>query len=248
MSALAGARGPRGALAFLTPIGGASPPTPGALAWFPVVGAAIGGALGLLWWATDKAWPAAVAAALVVAGDLVLTGMLHVDGLVDSADGLLPPRTAEKRLAIMRSPDVGAFGIAAAGVVLLLRWVAVDAIAPSVVLLVGVYAASRTVMATAAVVVPYARAQDGGLATAFVGRGAAVPGVVAAVVGTAVAVTCVLLWHPVAGAVSLAAGVAAAGAVLWLAVRRVGGYTGDVLGAAGVVLETVALVTAAARW
>ena len=51
-----------------------------------------------------------------------------------------------------------------------------------------------------------------------------------------------------AGAIALAAGLASAAAVVILAWRRVGGFTGDVLGAAGVVVETVGLVVAAARW
>ncbi len=56
-----------------------------------MIGAGIGLTLGGVWWMADRLWAAPVAAAIVVAADLALTGMLHFDGLVDSADGLLPP-------------------------------------------------------------------------------------------------------------------------------------------------------------
>jgi len=99
-------RSPRAALAFLTPIGGAADPTPGAVAWFPVVGAGLGGLLGYLWWLTEHIWPVGVAAALVLTADLALTGLLHFDGLVDSADGLLPHLTRVRRLDVMAGrPD-----------------------------------------------------------------------------------------------------------------------------------------------
>jgi len=244
--------GVRRALAFLTPVGGAAEPGPSALGWFPVVGAAIGAALGCLWWGASRAWSPAVAAAIVVAGDLAATGALHFDGLVDAADGLLPPLSRARRLQVMRDPSVGAFGVAAAVVALLGRWAALAALRPSVLLLTGLWAASRAVMAVVATAVPYARADDGGLATAFLpparrqGRGPGAGQVGA--VGLAVAVGCVTAWRPLAGCAALASGVVASAALVWLAFRRLGGFTGDVLGAAGVVLETVALVVAAARW
>src|SRR5207244_10789980 len=87
----------RRALAFLTPIGGAVPPSPDAVRWFPIAGLLIGLAVGGVWWGAAKFWPPAVAAALAVVADLALTGMLHFDGLVDSADGLVPPLPRRRR-------------------------------------------------------------------------------------------------------------------------------------------------------
>ena len=100
--------GLRQAVAFLTPLGGARAPSSDALRWFPVIGLGLGLALGGIWWGAGRLWPAPVAAALVVAADLGLTGLLHVDGLTDSADGLLPPLDRERRLEVMAAPDVGA--------------------------------------------------------------------------------------------------------------------------------------------
>src|SRR5438477_10532197 len=110
----------RRALSFLTPIGGASRPSGSALLWFPLVGAALGLARGGIWWAAAQVWGAMVAAAVVVAADLGLTGLLHLDGLADAADGLLPHLPRARRLAVMAEPGVGAFGVGAVGAVLLL--------------------------------------------------------------------------------------------------------------------------------
>jgi adenosylcobinamide-GDP ribazoletransferase len=254
----------RAALSFLTPFGGGRPPDPGTLDWFPEVGAAIGLALGGLWWATTKAWTAPVAAAVVVAADLAVTGLLHFDGLVDSADGLLPPLPRRRRLEVMADPGAGAFGVGAGAGTLLLRWAALAALRPGVVLLGGLWCLSRTVMAVVARTQPYAR-REGGLATAFSSPAAGPsadpsarppaprPPVTtrqwAALSGGAVLAGALLLWwRPGPGAASGAAAVVAAGLVLLLARRRIGGYTGDVLGACGVLAETAGLLVAAARW
>jgi adenosylcobinamide-GDP ribazoletransferase len=237
----------RAALAFLTPFGGATNPTPSALGWFPAVGAAIGLSLGLLWWATSRAWPLGVSAAFVVVADLGLTGLLHLDGLVDSADGLLPHLDRARRLEVMREPTIGAFGVGAAVAVLLTRWAALSALRPSILLLGGLWCGSRTIMAVAARVLPYARSQNGGLASAFVGSSRRYV-VVAAIVGVGGLLAGVLLWRPLAGSVAAVCGLVVAGTVLWFACRRIGGFTGDVLGAAGLVFETVALAVAAAKW
>jgi adenosylcobinamide-GDP ribazoletransferase len=87
-------------------------------------------------------------------------------------------------------------------------------------------------------------ARPGGLATAVLpSRPGAAP-----LVGLAAAVVLGWGWRPVAGGVAVALGLAAGAAVVLFAVRRVGGFTGDVLGGAGAVTETVGLVVAAARW
>ncbi len=147
----------RRALAFLTPLFGASEPRPETLTWFPFAGAALGLVLGGVWWGAERVRPAAVAAAIVVAADLALTGLLHVDGLADSADGLLPQLDRTRRLEVMATPDVGAFGVATVGAVLLLRWASLATMAPSPLLLGGLWCASRTAMAVTARTVPYAR-------------------------------------------------------------------------------------------
>ncbi|TMK81831.1 MAG: adenosylcobinamide-GDP ribazoletransferase [Actinobacteria bacterium] len=162
-------------------------------------------------------WPPLVAAAVVVAADLALTGLLHLDGLADSADGLLSHLSREKRLEVMAAPDVGAFGVGVSAATLIVRWSALATIKPDPALLAGIWCASRTLMATTAGTVPYAR--DHGLATAFIGARVWPVAVVGAVVASVLAGWAV-------------AGVAVGGvAVVARARRRIGGFTGDVLGA-----------------
>lgn len=229
----------RAALAFLTPLGGASTPTPRSLPWFPVVGALVGAACGAVWHGADSLWPPLVAAVLVVTADLALTGMLHVDGLVDAADGLLPHLPPGRRLAVMAEPAAGAFGVTVVAATLVLRTAALAAMAPDWVLLALVWATSRAAMAWAIARHTYAR--PGGLGEAFRGS-SVVPTAAAVVLVLAIAVLDVHHLLAVATCWLAAAGVVA------LARRRIGGWTGDVLGAAGVVGETVALLAAAARW
>ena len=225
----------RAALAFLTPLPVGSPPPPDAstLRWFPLVGALLGAGVGGTWWAAGEVFPPLVAAAIAVAVDVVITGALHLDGLADSADGLLAHHAdADRRKQVMAAPDVGAFGVAAVGLALLLRWAALASMTPDVWLVVALWCASRSLMVVALRAVPYV---GGGLGSAFVGARAllGVIGVVASGLVAGVEVAALLL--------------AAAGVVV-LGRRRLGGVTGDVLGAAGVVGETVGLVVATASW
>lgn len=233
----------RAALAFLTVAGRSRTPGPRTMDWFPLVGALLGLVLGGLWWLVNRAFPPAVGAALVVAFDLALTGMLHLDGVVDSADGLLPPLERGRRLQVMSAPEAGAFGVGAAAVLLLLRWAALTALRPGILLLGGLWCLSRTLIAVVARTQPYARG-TGGLASAFQGP---FRWPVAAL-GFAAACALAAGWR--LGPGLAASGAAAAGGlgVVVLARRRIGGYTGDVLGAGAFVAETAGLVVAAARW
>ena len=276
--------GPAAAVGFLTVVGGAARPDARAAAWFGPVGAAVGLAVGGVWWAAGEAWDPLVAAVLAVAADALLTGLLHLDGLADTADGLLPPLERARRLAVMSTPDVGAFAVAVVALALLLRVAALASLAPDPLLVAGLWAAARAAMALTLATVPYARAS--GLATAFVpGNAPAAPApvepgalqataastdggraerdgaggrrrwtgrwgdtlpAVGGVFGGGALAVAGGGWVP-GGAAVLGLAVAFAGVVA-LARRRLGGFTGDVLGAAGVVGETVGLLLAAARW
>lgn len=239
----------RTALAFLTPLPvGARTPTPSTLRWLPVVGVALGLVLGGIWWAAAEVFPPLVAAAIVVVADLALTGALHMDGLADSADGLLGHLdTPERRKEVMAAPDVGAFAVTAVASALLLRWAALASVEPDAFLLAALWCASRTAMAVSLAAGPYV---GGGLAVAFLpaddanGRAAGLP----LLIGAGLAATCALL----SGDAAVMAGVAAvflgAAAVVALSQRRLAGITGDVAGAAGVVGETLGLVLATAAW
>ena len=238
-----------GALAFLTVLGRGRTPSPAQQRWFPAVGASIGALVGLVWWGASQWWPPAVAAALAVLADLLITGLLHVDGLADSADGLLPHLDRQRRLEVMRAPDTGAFGVAVVAIALIMRWATMASIglggAQVVAATAGLWALSRGLMAVAMNVLPYARPT--GLGAMFASQSRAstvVVGVSAVLLGGA---GTMLGRGAVAGAVVALIATAGGVGVLALAKRRIGGYTGDVLGAAGIVLEVVGLVALSAR-
>ncbi len=245
------APGLRGACGFLTVVGGAAPPSAAALRWFGPVGWLLGATVALSGWGAAQVLPVTVAAGLALAVDLWLTGMLHLDGLADSADGLLPPLERQRRLAIMRTPDVGAFGVGVVVVVLLLRWSSLAAVlgalderpGAAAVAVGAVWGLARGVMVAAMRWLPDARAADGGgLASLFgTGRVGAAGVAIAAAVGATAAVPL-----GVDGAVTIVVAAAGGASVLGFARRRVGGYTGDVLGATGMLTETVGLVALSA--
>jgi adenosylcobinamide-GDP ribazoletransferase len=216
------------------------------MTWFPIVGGGMGLVLGWVWRQGNSHWAPLPAAALVIAGDCLLTGALHLDGLADSADGLLAHVPARTRLEIMAEPQVGTFGTVAVALAVLGRAAALASRPASPALLAAIYCSSRSVMVLASRVLPYARGQ--GLASAFIPAGDGDdPALAAGVAGAAGALGLAWLVAGRRGAAAVVAGWAASAAVVDLAYRRLGGFTGDILGAAGVVAETVSLLAAASR-
>jgi adenosylcobinamide-GDP ribazoletransferase len=228
------------AVSFLTVLGRARPPDQRTLAWFPLVGAGLGAVLAVVWWSAQQVWTPGVAASIVVAADLALTGLLHIDGLADSADGMLAPMSRHRRLEVMRRPDVGAFGVAVVALAILSRWTALAAGPVEPVALVALWCVSRTLVAVVPALVPYAREE--GLAALFlVGarRWYAVWLIPAAALLT--------VWRGPLGVVAVVVAIATAAGIVTLARHRLGGFTGDVLGATIVASETTALLTLAVQ-
>jgi adenosylcobinamide-GDP ribazoletransferase len=238
----------RRAVSFLTPFGRAATPENTTLVWFPLVGGLIGFAVGGLWWLAAKVWLKLIAGAIAVAADLTLTGLLHFDGLADAGDGLLAPLTRERRLAAMADPAIGAFGALTVGAVLLLRFGAFASLRPSPLTIAGLWCASRTGMVAITEALPYARAE--GLVKSFLGVRSTLQRRLlrASIVGgVALSVVLVVLARGLRGLAALGAELIAIALVALFSHRRLGGYTGDVLGAAGVVGETIGLLALAVR-
>jgi adenosylcobinamide-GDP ribazoletransferase len=238
------------ALSFLTIFGGTSTPNQMTLAWFPLVGALLGLLIGAIWWLAAKAWTPLPAAGVVVTADIVFTGFLHFDGLADSADGLLAPLSREHRLEAMADPAIGAFGAIGVGTLLLLRFGTLAALRPTPLVLAGLWCASRTSMALITEVLPYARPT--GLVRDFLGeasRGVRQRTVMtlAIMFGYLLSAALVLIGRGTRGVISLGGELAAVSIVVLFARRQLGGFTGDVLGAAGVIGETVGLLILATR-
>ena len=240
----------RRALSFLSPLGGSIAPNEYTLAWFPLAGALLGIIVGAIWWLAAKAWPPLPTAAVAVVVDLILTGLLHYDGLADAGDGLLAPMTKQRRLEAMADPSIGAFGLVTVGIVLLLRFSAFAVLRPAPLVVAGLWCASRTGMVAITEVLPYARPSgivqsflagtSNGSRQRFILRGAVVGGL-------ALSVVLVMRERGLRGLAALGAELAAMALVGLLSWRRVGGYTGDVLGAAGVVGETIGLLILATK-
>lgn len=209
-----------------------------AAAWaWPLVGLLVGGlASGAAWLALNLGLPAPMAAGVALAALIMATGALHEDGLADSADGLWGGQTAERRLEIMRDSRIGSYGVLALGVTLLMRWSALTALIGAEAWLVLPAAAmlSRAAMAVLMGNAPFARA-DG------LSHSTGQPPTRSVAVAVAVAIVAAVL---LSGSASLIAALAAAAAT-WstgsLAQARIGGQTGDILGAAQQVSEIAAL-------
>jgi len=207
-------------------------------AW-PVVGLLIGAAAGLALWGGAKLGlhPLAAAFLALIVGAL-LTGALHEDGLADVADGFGGGASKAKKLAIMKDSHIGTYGVLA--LILGVGFKATslggfNAPALAASALIAAHVLSRAVMPLMMVMMEPVR--KGGL-----GRGAGIPdrddALIAAILGALMAFLILGLGPGV-----LAAALAAVGAlsVGWLAKRQIGGFTGDVLGAAQQVVEALVL-------
>ncbi|GIU83529.1 MAG: adenosylcobinamide-GDP ribazoletransferase [Acidimicrobiales bacterium] len=214
--------------------------------WFPVVGVLLGVCVGVVWTASEAIWSAPIAGVLAVAADAALTGGMHYDALADGADGLLPAHLSRRRrLEIMEEPTLGTFGCLALAITVLSRVFLFSEIAPNVLVTAGLWAASRTVMGIAPAFTDCAR--PGGLGALLDRPRVARQMIPLLLVGSFVTLG-TMAWAGPASAVaaSVASLAAAAACTTMLAVRRLGGHTGDVLGAAGLVGETAGLLAWAA--
>jgi adenosylcobinamide-GDP ribazoletransferase len=205
-----------------------------AWAW-PVAGLLVGAISGIVGWAALAAGlPAGIAVILALACQVALTGAMHEDGLADSLDGLWGGWTRERRLEIMKDSHIGVYGVTGLILAFALRWqILVHLIAEGlspVAALVALGAASRASMVVLTRALPHAR--DAGL-SATVGRPGTATTLLAVILGLGIGLLA-LGWN----AIPLALAMALAGA-LWarVAMRRIGGQTGDILGAGQMLTE-----------
>jgi adenosylcobinamide-GDP ribazoletransferase len=229
-------RGFLGAVSFLTrvPVG---------------VGAGVGLAVGAVYAGGRELLPPLPAAAVAVVAGVCLTGAFHEDGLGDTADAFAGGWDRDSTVRILKDPRLGTFGVLAVAASLLLRVAAVAALAPGAALaaLPAAHALSRAGAVATMTALP--AAAETGLGASYAQALSRRRALAGAAAGLAVALALL-------GATALwAAAAAAAAATLLgrLAVRRLGGVTGDVLGAVqqlGEILVLLAAVAAAqtGRW
>ena len=208
-----------------------------AAAYYPLVGLILGLLLAGADWLLVRLLPAGLAAALLLAGWAALTGLLHLDGLMDSCDGLLPPREPARRLEIMKDSRVGAFGVIGAALLLLIKFNALAALpAPQrLPFLAASPTLARWAITWAMVRYPLARTQG---VSVFFSSGL---GWGQAMLATIIAALAALSFSGGWGLLLLGLAWLAATLIARLAMARIAGLTGDVYGAICEVTEVVLL-------
>lgn len=212
-------------------------------AWFPLVGLLLGLVLVGLEWALAFVFPLYLTAAFLVVFLIVITRAFHLDGLMDTCDGLLGGDTPERRREIMRDSHVGAFAVAGGAGVILLKYAAVVALLSLdmpgkewALLLFPAF--SRYAMVLQLMTFRYVRAP--GLGSPFHGHDARVMSIVA----TVLSVLAALLLGGIGGVLVLAAVCLLTLLLGQGMVALAGGMTGDTYGATNELMEVVALVAA----
>lgn len=217
----------------------------------PAVGVIVGGgaAVGLAV-ADGLGFSRLLGAALAVSVSAALTRALHLDGLADLADGLGSRKPAEGALEIMKKSDIGPFGVATLVLTLVIQVAALSsAPVPWASALVAAVAGRLALPWACRAGVPSAR--PGGLGSLVAGavpvRAATAVTVLALVASAGLGLAVDGPGGAVRAGAAVAVALAAAAATLRHAVRRLGGVTGDVLGALVEVATTAALMTQAVR-
>ena len=209
------------------------------MSYFPVVGLFIGLILVSARWMLFFVLPSSVVDILVIAVLVVLTGALHLDGFADTVDGLAGRGDREKTLAIMRDSRIGAFAVVGIALLLLLKTTALTSLPllmkDKALLLMPVLGRWATVPLAA--FFPYARGGPG-TALAFTRFAGIRELSIASVIALAVAVGLLqfkgLIIFMAVMMVSLLFG--------FFFKARIGGVTGDIMGAACEVSEVVVLL------
>jgi adenosylcobinamide-GDP ribazoletransferase len=212
--------------------------------YFPLVGQGVGVVCAGVWLVASRIWSAPLAALLAVAAGAAVTGAFHEDGLADTADGLFGGRTAEQRLAIMKDSRIGVFALLAVGFCVAVRVFALASLptATGVWALISAHGGGR--LAAVAVMARQPYAGDPAVAKLTPG-----PGRVQWAELAFAGLICIWPLFFLGAAPSLVGCVLGAVAATWLALtarRQIGGYTGDVLGAAEQLFETAFLLGVAA--
>ena len=199
--------------------------------WYAGAGVLIGVITGVLYWGSALVFPPLLAVLISTAGGLLVTGALHEDGFADACDGLGGMRPRERVLEIMRDSRIGTYGVLGLGMMLATKVASLTAMPVHAVpfVLIAGHATSRASMLWVMASSDDVRAQG---AASNVASGLDQRAVVTGLVTAAVAVVPLLFVLPFMALLLALAGLCAGHyAMRHRYERRLGGYTGDCLGA-----------------
>ena len=226
------------------------PPLAEAMRFFPLAGAIIGAIISaVLIGANMLGLPSLLAAALALTAGVLVTGALHEDGLADVADGFGGGHTREQRLEIMRDSRIGTYGTIALCLTFIGRaaiYETLSGVDPLVILalLASAAAFSRSLVVDLLWATRPARSDGLSVFAGRPGKRSALFSLLTGGIGAAVAVG-LALSPEIAVIAIIAAGIVLAG-LRALAMRKIGGQTGDVCGAVQVLTELTMLTVYAA--
>ncbi len=211
----------------------------GSMAFFPAIGLAMGLALVVLNWALSSFLPRPVLDCLLVLMLIAATGALHLDGIADLIDGLAGGKDREGVLRIMKDSRVGAMGVVGLVMVLLLKYLCLfnTPLAMKSAALIFMPAAGRWVQVVLASYCRYIRS-EGGTGGAFVDH----VGEREVLIATGTLVTAALVLFRLEGIFLIFLLGLATMMLMRYFNARLGGVTGDVLGAATELVEVLTLL------
>ena len=221
-----------------------------ALKYFPLVGWLVGGVCALTYYLAIDTWPASVAVLLSIVVGVLLTGALHEDGFADSCDGFGGGWDKAQVLAIMKDPRIGNYAALGLILMLLLKTVLLIQLAGKsdelvLIALLLAHSASRLLVLPLPWLLDYARESDDSKShTMVAGR---FSGSMLAYGSLFVLLPLLYLQVPPLWYALLNASIVAALMGLYFK-RRLGGYSGDCLGATQQVTEVVIYLSLLGSW
>jgi cobalamin 5'-phosphate synthase/cobalamin synthase len=218
--------------------------------WFPLVGALLGVIYAAVAAALTPLCPPLVTAVLIVLLDALLTGAMHFDGLADTADGFGGGRTSDDVLRIMRDHAIGSYGACALTLAIALKVAAIGALigTPAAIpALLLAPAQGRWSAVFSSALAAYARpatdetSKSAGSPTRFIGYSELV-------IATAILLPAALSLQPWRGGAAVLFAAVAIGVWTCRCRRKIGGVSGDTLGAGVEISECIVLALFTIKW
>jgi adenosylcobinamide-GDP ribazoletransferase len=234
------------ALSFLTriPVRHKHEPSIGLAApWFPIVGIIVGAIVGGVAWGVSNLTTPLVGAAVAVLVGVLITGAFHEDGLADIADAFVGGWSTEDRLRILKDPLHGSYGVAAMCGSIVLRVCALSAITPQQMFTAAIAAHCLARAGALGLMISTSLARHEGLGSDYVKSLRRSSALFSLLVSLIFVVALLGAWLLVA----ITATALGCSIIRWWSKKKIGGITGDVLGAAEQFSEALILVALTAQ-